>query len=635
MLKQETQLTGSGFLSSIEGFRALAVLSVLLFHLGLESIAGGYLGVDLFFVISGFIITRNILLQQSSGTFSLKAFYIRRFRRLFPALSVTVLVTLLVALPIVPARELALLGKSALFALFSLANINFWLEAGYFDAVAHTKPLLHTWSLSVEEQFYLFWPALLVWIPLARQAPVAALLLLISIASAFTWRQDIADAVFYLLPFRVHQLMVGALVAILSLQLHGKSGALALIVGSAGFLGLATVFADTISPTEGAIGVTIFGFFMLLGRESPVALAMYGQPLLQWIGKRSYALYLVHWPLVVLYLYARSFEPRQLELGLLFVMFFVLAAVLHRTVEQPFRLSSDNKADSNSLALPVTAFTLLASSVLAGTYWQTGGNVLESQNQYRFLIESVGEERTLRELAIRNGRCHLQPIHQFDDFDISGCLSLSTERPNVLIMGSSLAADLYITLSHTYPGIHFLQATAARCPVRVNNRSLRNTYNTCLEFNELRIEELARLEVDAIVLATGSAGGSYIGLRNTLEQLEALNKRVIVFGPRIKFHAAVPLLISQAKDTRDINSVLSERAYLYENEIALVRSHAADFNAAFIDLAAIQCTPICDSIHDGRLLYLDEIHFTTAGAHEIGRRLMEHVDFPSLVGASD
>lgn len=225
-----------GFIPSIEGMRALAVLMVLLFHLDIYLLGGGYLGVDLFFVISGFIITRNILADQYHGRFSLREFYVRRFRRLFPALLVTVLFTLLAGAIILPPAELAATAASAVYALFSLANIHFWLGSGYFEAAAESQPLLHTWSLSVEEQFYLFWPALLL--ILAHTQRLLVLIVPILSASLLTGiflQNEHPEAVFYLLPFRLPQLMAGAVIAALSLRLDGTSGNLAVLIGSAGF----------------------------------------------------------------------------------------------------------------------------------------------------------------------------------------------------------------------------------------------------------------------------------------------------------------------------------------------------------------------------------------------------------------
>ncbi len=625
-------MPNSGFLAGIEGMRALAVLAVLLFHLDLSGVAGGYLGVDLFFVISGFIITRNILLEQGRGTFTLRDFYIRRLRRLFPALAVTVLLTLLAALPLVPAQELALLGRSAIFALFSLANFNFWLEAGYFDAAAHTKPLLHMWSLSVEEQFYLFWPTLLVLLGAVGRAPAALLLLLASGAAVLLWRVDAPDAVFYLLPFRVHQLMVGALVAILALRFGGLAGSLAAGLGTIGFLVLVTWLGDACSPATGALAVSALGFLLLMGRESRLALAFYGLPFMQWVGRRSYALYLVHWPVVVLYLYARGFEQQPHELLALFPVFFVLAAVLHVAVEQPFRLRGGTAEGANPRAVPITLGVLLVSCMIAGTYWQTGGRLLSTANPYQALIDSVEDEKALRLKAIRNNRCNLHPGRAINLYRARECATVEPDRTNVLVIGDSRAADLYMLLSRTYPAMHFLQATGAACPALLEYFEGEAGSTRCRALNELRFGDLLAREIDAVVLATAGQPKRLPYLKNTLEYLHARGKPVIVFGPRATFPAAVPLLLARERDAPDVNAVLAGRMRRPESVIAMTRDAAA--GAPFVDLAAVQCSPACDAFLDGRLLYYDNFHFTTAGADEFGRRLREQVDFPALVAGA-
>lgn len=623
-------MANSGFLAGIEGYRALAVLAVLVFHLDLSGVAGGYLGVDLFFVISGFIITRNILLEQGRGTFTLKGFYIRRFRRLFPALAVTVLITLLAALPLMPANELALLGESALFALFSLANINFWLEAGYFDAAAHTKPLLHTWSLSVEEQFYLFWPALLLVLTASRRAPVAALLLLASLLATLYWRSEQADAVFYLLPFRVHQLMVGALIAILALKLPGVLGNAAVLIGSAGFLALVTVFAGDYTPAVGALAVSFLGSLLLLGRESTFALAAYGQPVLQWIGRRSYALYLVHWPLVVLYLYARGFEELGMaETVLLFAAFFVLAAWLHSAVEYPFRLQSGEARNANRRATPITLGVLLLSSVFGGAYWMTDGRLGVAADGYELLAETVEAEKEERLVAIRNGRCNLQPQHEFADYDAEACATPAVDRPNVLVIGDSRAADMFVLLSRTFPELHFLQATGAACPALLNDWSTEERTDSCRRLNVLRFTDLVERDIDAVVLVATGVAAAIPYLRETIAHLEDRGLQVIVFGPRGSWPAALPLMLAQAEPAEDINVTLGSRMKRKRPLFGFVQLAGA--NSTVIDMLEIQCAPTCDAVIDNRLLYYDAFHFTVWGAEIFGSRLREQVDFLSLV----
>jgi peptidoglycan/LPS O-acetylase OafA/YrhL len=146
----------------IDGLRAVAVLGVLLFHLDFVWIPGGYVGVDIFFVISGYLITKIIIEQKAKGEFSFLQFYQRRVRRLLPAFLVTLLATLVGAVLLFSPDHMERVGGAGLAALFSVSNFYFWQEAGYFDAASHLKPLLHSWSLSVEEQFYFLWPALLI-----------------------------------------------------------------------------------------------------------------------------------------------------------------------------------------------------------------------------------------------------------------------------------------------------------------------------------------------------------------------------------------------------------------------------------------------------------------------------------------
>ena len=203
-MEQSTARTD--YVDAIDGLRAFAVLVVLFFHAGFGWAKGGFIGVDVFFVISGFLITGQTIKAVESGTWSTRKFYGRRAQRILPTLFVTVLGTLVAGFFILSAADLANLAKSAIAAALFVPNIHFWLESGYLDQAAATKPLLHTWSLGVEEQFYLLWP--FVMIELARLGRTnliigCSILGLISLAAAYLIHPVDSTAVFFLSPYRV------------------------------------------------------------------------------------------------------------------------------------------------------------------------------------------------------------------------------------------------------------------------------------------------------------------------------------------------------------------------------------------------------------------------------------------------
>ena len=201
----------------IDGLRALAVIPVVLFHMDLAAFGGGFVGVDVFFVISGFLITSIIVGDLERGRFSLRRFYERRIRRIFPALFTVLAVTTVLAALILLPRDLEDYSKTLVATSVFASNIHFFRQAGYFDAESHTKPLLHTWSLAVEEQFYIFFPLLLIvlhrfW-PRRLKGVLAVLALASFVASVITVRAD-QSAAFYLAHTRAWELLLGSLLAL-------------------------------------------------------------------------------------------------------------------------------------------------------------------------------------------------------------------------------------------------------------------------------------------------------------------------------------------------------------------------------------------------------------------------------------
>lgn len=612
--------------------RALAVLIVLLFHLDVPGFAGGYLGVDLFFVISGFIITRNILADIHDGGFSIREFYVRRFRRLYPALLVTVLLTVVVAIVALPPVELMNTARSAIFALLSLANFSFWLEAGYFDAAANTKPLLHTWSLSVEEQYYLFWPALVLLLAnTARRAAVTGMLLLLSLCATLLWRNSFADGVFFLLPFRLHQLMAGALIALFAARLASSTAQASLLLGSAGFLVVSTSLSDIFSPALGAVAVTLFGALLLLGREAPIARWLYANTPMQWIGRRSYAIYLVHWPIIVLFMFSTGFQLNSGSRVLLFALSIIAAIALHELVEKPFRKRGIDSTRLQRIASPLAVATLLVTLFLSASVWRLDGFPSRVDHRIREIVASVDREMAQRRRAVNFGTCNLHREHKFSNYDAQACATPDPDRRNVLILGDSMAADTYMMLSQAYPEIRFSQATAGACTPVVRLEDIGGKYPTCEALNEYRFTELVERDMDLVVLASIWTEDRIAPLKETVDYLHARGKKVLVMGPRAHFAGAIPLLISRESSLDGVDGRLQERV-IRDGDL-LQRMREALPNVTIVDIATIQCDPVCSVVEGDRLLYTDERHFTELGARKIGERSRKSFDLLKFMDA--
>ena len=328
----------------IDGLRAVAVASVLAFHAFPDALPGGFIGVDIFFVISGFLITTIIMQSHAAGDFSYRDFYARRIRRIFPALTLVLLATLAFGWYALLPREFTELGKQAAGGAAFIANFIFWGEAGYFDTAADTKPLLHLWSLGIEEQFYIFWPMLLA-LAWRRRWPVLRLLWVLAVASFLVNVLTIhpfRTAAFYSPASRFWELMVGGILACMRLKAAGKVPVPAwrshlqscLGVGLI-VLGLVMTRSDkafpgwwALLPTLGAASCIAAGPAGVLNRH-----VLASRPMV-WIGLISYPLYLWHWPLLVYARIVEEGEPAAWIRACLVLASVALAWLTYRFVER-------------------------------------------------------------------------------------------------------------------------------------------------------------------------------------------------------------------------------------------------------------------------------------------------------------
>ena len=331
------------YLPDIDGLRALAVMAVVLFHLDVPGLDGGYVGVDIFFVISGFLISGILVDRINGDTLRFSEFYSSRIRRLLPAVLATVAATAIAAVLLLQPLELQSFGRSALAAIFSAANFVFYVESGYWDSDSALKPLLHMWSLGVEEQFYLFWPAL-VWLFIKigghRGFVISmCLLLVLSLWASITYTTSDQPAAFFLLPFRVWQFCLGALAMVLwrrqKVSICGQQ-----LLRSAGLalccVAIATFADGSQFPGWLALIPSIGAAMVLIGASATDPSPILANSLARWLGRVSYSMYLVHWPPIALYLSVTQHgitDAARLGLGALTL---VLTVLLHYGVESRF-----------------------------------------------------------------------------------------------------------------------------------------------------------------------------------------------------------------------------------------------------------------------------------------------------------
>jgi len=344
--------------SDIDGLRAVAVISVILFHAFPENVKGGFTGVDVFFVISGYLISLIILKSLIKGTFSFADFYTRRVRRIFPALAVVLISSLVAGWFLLFPMEYSLLGKHIAASAAFCQNLILWRESGYFDVNSSVKPLLHLWSLGVEEQFYFIWPVSL-WAIWKRKRGVLSFIIPVAIASfAFnlwlTWHDQVAAFYF---PFtRFWEFMAGGLLAWLTAKKVNESNnecsaadepKTRWLINVLSLSGLALVLLSVVVIDQDAgfpgawAAMPVLGaaFVIYSGPKAWVNRYILGNPLAVWIGIISYPLYLWHWPLLS---FARVFVGRtpSIPVRLILVATAVLLAWLtYEVIEKPIRFN--------------------------------------------------------------------------------------------------------------------------------------------------------------------------------------------------------------------------------------------------------------------------------------------------------
>lgn len=654
---------GADYRADIDGLRAIAVLAVVANHAFPAWCRGGFIGVDIFFVISGYLISTIVVRHIQQHDFTFQAFYARRIRRIFPSLLLVLLASAMAGWFTLLAEDYRRLGSSMAASAAFVANVMFWRETGYFDIDADTKPLLHLWSLGVEEQFYLVWP-LSLWLALRYGVnPLTFIVSLVFLSFALGLKGVQADvsATFYLLPTRLWELAIGGLVACVAISRsaviaapgdaagcrrdlrHGGTMALyrtkvlqqlqsvtgLLLIGA----GLLLISKDRLFPGAWALLPTLgAGLIISAGPSAWLNSTVLSNRVLVWFGLISYPLYLWHWPLLS---FARLYEgqalTRELRIAAIGVA-ILLAWLTYRFVEKPIRSAARYRSWAPLLVGLVVMLGVVGYAIHA-------------------LAGIPGREFNMR--YAKNAQAFRWPAHKTKTedctqytglFDISFCVVSIGRAPTVALIGDSHANAIYdfVEARSLARQAGVVMLGQGGCPPFIGVE--RDRENCASRMNRI-VEYLARTTAIEHVVIAGRFAATFEGLnfggetppsyyqltllRNAAERdrreifkegFESMLKALQFAGKRVTVLLDVPeldfdpraCLRTRAEAACSIGRpVVAGRQAAYT---ALMLELQAVYKFKIIDLKSVLCNDAdCQAMAEGRILYRDSHHLGQLG----------------------
>ncbi len=619
--------------SDIDGLRALAVIPVVAFHAGLPGLAGGFVGVDIFFVISGYLICGMIAADIERDRFSLLRFYKRRVMRIFPALFAMFLVASALSYLYLLPVELMDYSKSLLSAVLSVSNLYFAQTTGYFDAPAETKPLLHTWSLGVEEQFYVICPLLMLAtyrFLRTRVTTALAVCAALSYVGLLLIQMRNPTFAFYLTPFRAWELLLGALLsmnffpALSASRYKDVAGVFGFTMVVATMTGLSSATPLPITTTLACIGAA------LMIASSETGLSIVGRALstkgLVFVGKISYSLYLWHWLFIVFQNSDNFLFERSDNVGakIALVAASVLTAYLSwRFIESPFRRMTPDISYARVFGgafASMGAIMLLAGGALSldGAPYRFPGRVDAIAS---YLGYDPGD-------AFRVGRCYLSTNRQ--TFDATNCLAKASDRPNYLLVGDSHAAHLWFGLQRSMPDVNVMQASATMCRPVMRESSSLDTRACGMLMHYVFDDYLARERVDQVLLSASWKEEDLPALAITVDRLIERGLKVVVLGPIVEYDRPLPRLLVDGLRRGNVHFADSRKTVGVSETDKRLRDLVVARGARYVSVYDAVCgRGSCETYAEGDVpLQFDAGHLTAEGSVKVARQLVEDRALP-------
>ena len=631
----------------IDGLRAIAVISVIMFHAGFDVFKGGFIGVDVFFVISGYLITSIIFIEISHGEFNLLKFYERRARRILPALCLVVLISIPFAWAVLLPNEIKDYSQSLIAISFFASNILFWSESGYFETAVELKPLLHTWSLAIEEQFYVIFPILSVFLWRYGTRVVASTVFSLSILS-FLISHHLTltnpSAAFYFLPSRGWELLLGSLAGIFMINnkktsIHKKMSeflaifGLVIIMFSIFYFSKNTVFPGTnaLIPTLGTLLIIIFG------SENTLVGKLLGIPFLVAVGLVSYSAYLWHQPI---FAFARHENMGKLSSNMIIILIiltFSFAYITWKFVESPFR--NKKKFKRKNIIIIASIFSLFFISV--GT--------VGSQDQiidwrFEYIIKGdVGQSEFHKYIDQKFLDCEPNKIAQnapsWEGF--LRCKQSLEGEQDIILLGDSHAEHLFIGIAEALPDknvVFYIPKADPSIPVQIDGKP----YVTNPQFNEI-FNYINSLRDGKTILLTmhyidriKQNDDLFSGFNETIQFLEKSGHKVIILGdiPKFEFDPSECKYIERNDFTVPSECFMSkveaiDQMNIYKSTLVKL---SYKFKVTYLDISS----PLCDNYQcwmvDNKLvLYRDGSHLNIIGSKLIGDFIAQELNMKDYI----
>lgn len=628
--------------ADIDGLRAVAVLSVVGFHAFPDRMRGGFIGVDIFFVISGFLISTIIFGNLQNGCFTYREFYRRRARRIFPALVVVLSVCLGVGWFGLLASDYLQLAQHTLGGTGFVSNFLLWRESGYFDTNADVKPMLHLWSLAIEEQFYILWPVLLVWVWKHgwNFFIVTSAIALTSFGINLLSFPGHVTAAFYSPLSRFWELMIGGLLAYVVVYKPGFMARYRNVLSIAGFallgLGLALITSAQAFPGWWALLPTMGAAMLIAARQGAwLNRVVLSNKVAVWFGKISYPLYLWHWPLLSFALILNNGEPssRTVRIGVV-LLSILLAWLTYKAVEIPIRIY-------NRITTPQLVGAFCCVGLLAGATVLFGGLPQRPVNQDETKV-FLDRYKKLHKFGLSD---YYQERCDFYDWHTRGnkgaidnaCTDVSGAGPVFLLWGDSHAQALAFGFRQNIsPDAQLALIATSGCKPKLNHDPQNGANGiACRVSNELAIEFIKNRKPARVFVAQAEKHEStdWIAFARFVE---TNNGELVLVGPVPQWRPSLPIIV--AKDLKAQRDYVGEG--LDESAIATntkLRETYRDTNVRFISLVdglcrANECRAKVPTENEFDLIALDYGHLTPSGSNFVVKSFLQDLlSAPPLV----